>query len=685
MNTESKVSEHKVTPEHLKRNAYLYVRQSTLRQVMEHGESARRQYALRQRALALGWREDQIIVIDEDQAHTAAFAAGREGFQKLVIEVGLGHAGLVMGLEVSRLARNCSDWHRLLELCALSDTLILEEEALYDPNQYNDRLLLGLKGAMSEAELHLIKGRLQGAILSKARRGELKLPLPPGLVYGPDKRVIFDPDQQVQQAVKHFFETFRRAGSAWATMQIFRQENLKFPHRHQAGSGDLQWEDLTHSRALALLRNPRYAGAYAFGRSRTRHNPEGRVSYKRLPADQWRSLIKDVHPAYITWEQYEENLQRLHSNAQAYGLDRKQSPAREGCALLQGIILCGRCGQRMTVRYHQRQGRLVPAYVCQHEGIEHGRPICQCVPGGGIDEAVGQLVLESVTPLSLEVALNVQQELQRRLEEVDRLRQQQVQRARYEAEQAQLRYMRVDPNNRLVADTLEADWNHKLRALTQAQEEYEKYRQTDQRKLTEEQRAQVLSLAGNFPKLWQAAATTDKDRKRLARLVLEDVTLLRGSDLSVQVRFKGGATRCLNLPLPLNGWQARLTQPELLTEIDRSLDEYTEAQLAGKLNERGCCSSLKRPFSARLISSLCRYHGYKSRQKRLQEKGLLGAREIAELIGTKPGLVDYWRQQGLLKGALLNDKLEYRYERPEPEVVKQIKMRCHLKATEAPA
>lgn len=675
--------EQKVTPDHLKRTAYLYVRQSTLRQVLEHGESARRQYALRQRAVALGWREDQIVVVDADQAHTAAFAAGREGFQQLVIEVGLGHAGLVMGLEVSRLARNCSDWHRLLELCALTDTLILDEEAMYDANQFNDRLLLGLKGAMSEAELHLIKARLQGAILSKARRGELKLPLPPGLVSGPNERVIFDPDQQVRQAVKHFFEAFRRAGSAWSTVQVFRREGLKFPHRHQAGSGDLQWEELTHARALAMLRNPRYAGAYAFGRTRTRRTPKGRVSYARLPVDQWRVLIKDAHPAYISWEQYEENQQRLRSNAQAYGADRKQSPAREGCALLQGIILCGRCGRRMTVRYHQRHGRPVPAYVCQREGIEHAQPICQCIPGGSIDEAVGKLVLESVRPLSLQVALNVQQELQNRLEEVDRLRQQQVQRVRYEAEQAQLRYMRVDPNNRLVADTLEADWNNKLRALTQAREQYEKHRQTDQQELTEEQRAQVLSLASNFPKLWQSTAATDKDRKRMARLLLEDVTLLRGQNLSVQVRFKGGATRCLNLPLPLNGWQARLTQPELLNQIDRLLDQFTEGQLAAELNHRGCRSSLKHPFSASRISALCRYHGFKSRQQRLQEKGLLGARGIAEMIGSKPNLVDYWRQEGLLKGVLLNDKNEYMYERPDPAVVKQIKMRTRFKPIEA--
>ena len=672
-------SDQKVTADHLKRTAYLYVRQSTLRQVIENGESARRQYALRQRAVALGWRDDQIVVVDGDQAHTAAFIAGRESFQQLVAEVGLGHAGLVMGLEVSRLARNCSDWYRLLELCTLTDTLVLDEDALYHPGNFNDRLLLGLKGAMSEAELHLIKCRLQGAIKSKAQRGELKLPLPPGFVYGPDQRVIFDPDQQVQQAVKHFLATFRRVGSAWSTVRAFQQEKLKFPHRYQAGSGDIKWEELTHARALAMLRNPRYAGAYAFGRARTRRTADGRVSYVRMPVDQWRALIKGAHPGYITWEEYEENLQRLHNNAQAYGTDRKQSPAREGCALLQGLIICGRCGQRMTVRYHQRQGHPVPAYVCQREGIEHATPICQCIPGSGIDEAVGNLLLKSVTPLSLEVALTVQKELQTRIEEVDRLRKQQVQRARYEAEQAQLRYMRVDPNNRLVADTLEADWNNKLRAQTQAQEDYEKHCRSDQQKLTEEQRTRVLSLASDFPKLWKSPTTTDKDRKRMARLLLEDVTLLRGQNLTVQVRFKGGANRTLSLPLPLNGWQSRQTKPELLQEIDRLLDDFTVGQMAAELNRRGWRSSLQRPFTPRLLVGLCRYREIKSRQQRLQERGLLNAPAIAEIIGTRPTLVDYWRQRGLLKGVPLNDKHEYMYERPTPAVVKQIKQRTQLK------
>jgi DNA invertase Pin-like site-specific DNA recombinase len=674
-------ADQKVTADHLKRTAYLYVRQSTLRQVMENGESARRPYALRQRAVALGWREDQIKVVDGDQAHTAAFAKGREDFQQLV--VGLGHVGLVMGLEVSRLARNCSDWYRLLELCTLTDTLVLDEEALYHPGNFNDRLLLGLKGAISEAELHLIKCRLHGAILSKARRGELKLPLPPGFVYGPDQRVLLDPDQQVQQAVKHFFATFPRAGSASATVRVFQQEGLKFPHRYQAGSGEIKWEELTHSRALATLRNPRYAGAYAFGRARTRRTAEGRISCVHMPMDQWRSLIKDAHPGYITWEQYQENLQQLRKNAQAYGVDRRQSPPREGCALLQGLILCGRCGQRMSVHYRQRQGHPVPVYLCQRNSIENTKPICQHIPGDGIDQAVGNLLLQSVTPFSLEVALNVQQELQTRVEEVDRLRKQQVQRARYEAEQAQLRYMRVDPNNRLVADTLEADWNNKLRAQTQAQQEYEKHSRSDQQKLTEEQRERVLSLASDFPKLWKSPTTTDKDRKRMAHLLLEDVTLLRGQNLTAQVRFKGGANRTLSLPLPLKIWQVRRTPPELLSEIDRLLNQFTELQLAEELNQRGLRTSLKRAFSAQLIRDLCRRNGIKSRQQRFQEQELLKTHAIAEIIGTKPNLVGYWRQQGLLKGCRVNERNEYMYERPDPEAVQRIKVRIRSKPNSA--
>jgi DNA invertase Pin-like site-specific DNA recombinase len=295
---------HKVKAGHLQRHAYLYVRQSTLRQVFENTESTKRQYGLRQHAVALGWPIERILVIDSDLGQSGASAADREGFQKLVTEVSLGKAGIVLGLEVSRLARNSMDWHRLLEICALTDTLILDEDGVYDPSHFNDRLLLGLKGTMSEAELHVLRARLQGGILNKARRGELQSPLPVGFVYNANSEPVLDPDKQVQETIRFFFDTFRRTGSACAIVKTFRHKGLLFPRRLKNGpnQGDLVWAELAFSRTLPILHNPRYAGAFANGRSRTRSNPDGSISYTRLSCEQW-ILLKDAHPGYISWEQ----------------------------------------------------------------------------------------------------------------------------------------------------------------------------------------------------------------------------------------------------------------------------------------------------------------------------------------------------------------------------------------------
>lgn len=456
----------KVAASHLKRDAYLYVRQSTLRQVLENTESTKRQYALRERAVALGWPMERIIVIDHDLGQSGASAADREGFQRLVTDVSLGRAGIVLGLEVSRLARNCADWHRLLEICALSQTLILDEDGLYDPSHFNDRLLLGLKGTMSEAELHVLRARLQGGIRNKARRGDLKSPLPVGLIYDAQDRVVLDPDLQVQQALRTFFQAYERTGSAIATVKFFGRESLLFPRRLHRGldKGRLVWGPLVHSRTLQVLHNPRYAGAFVFGRSRQRKKGDGRVDCRRLPLEEWDTVLLDAHPGYITWQQFQEHQQRLRQAAQKQGADRRNSPPGEGPALLQGLVMCARCGQRMTVRYHRRRDGLVPEYVCQREGIERAEGRCQTIPGSSIDARIGELLLAMVTPVTLEVALAVQQELQSRIDEVDRLRHQQVERARYEADLARHRYMQVDPSNRLVADSLEADWNDKLRA-----------------------------------------------------------------------------------------------------------------------------------------------------------------------------------------------------------------------------
>lgn len=649
----------KVTASHLKRNAYLYVRQSTLRQVLEHTESTKRQYALRQRAVALGWPVERVIVIDCDQGMSGA-AADRAGFAQLVAEVGMGRAGIVLGLEVSRLARSSTDWHRLLEICALTDTLILDEDGIYDPSHFNDRLLLGLKGTMSEAELHVLRARLLGGVLSKARRGELKAPLPVGFVYTPDDRVVLDPDRQVQDSLRLFFQTFRRTGSAWGTVGLFRKERLPFPRRVRTGPrrGELVWGPLLHCRALQLLHNPRYAGAFFFGRTHTRQTGEGRLRVDRLPREEWCALLRDAHPGYISWEEYEENLRRLNGNAQAQGADRRHGPPREGPALLQGLILCGRCGERMTVRYHQRGGRLVPGYVCQAQGIESGGRICQEVPGLGLDRAVGELLVEAMTPLALEVSLAVQQELADRVAEADRLRHERVQRARYEADLAQCRYMRVDPNNRLVADVLEAEWNEKLRALNQAQEEYER------QVLDEGKRAEILALATDFPRLWNSPETQDRERKRMVRLMVEDVTLLKGERITAHVRFKGGASRTLSLPIPPPAWLLRQTAPVVVQEIDRLLDEHTEGEIAEILNRRGLRSGDGGAFHVRIVANLRRAYELKDRFTRLRETGMLTVGEMADFLDVSTSTVKHWHAAGLLRGTAFNDKVECLYEHP---------------------
>jgi len=656
----------KVKSSHLKRNAYLYVRQSTLRQVLENTESTQRQYALRQHAAALGWPLERIIVIDTDLGQSGASAADREGFQRLVTEVSLGRAGIVLGLEVSRLARNSMDWHRLLEISALTDTLILDEDGVYDPAHFNDRLLLGLKGTMSEAELHVLRARLQGGIRNKARRGELFVRPPMGFVYSADGKLAVDPDQQVQQSVRLLFETFRRTGSAMATVRLFAEQGLQFPRRVHTGpnKGDLVWAGLEHSRALRILHNPRYTGAFVYGRTHTRRTVEGDWVIEHVPRDEWEVLIREAHAGYIDWDEYEQNQRRLRDNCQAYGEDRRKSPPREGPALLQGLLICGRCGKRMTVRYHSRRGQLFPDYVCQREGIEHAEPVCQHIPGGGIDEAVGNILVEAVTPVTLEVALAVQQELQSRLDEADRLRQQQVERARYEAELARRRYLRVDPDNRLVADSLEADWNDKLRLLAEAQEVCERQRAQDRKLVDDQQRAAVFSLATQFPQLWRDPSTPDRERKRMVRLLLEDVTLIRGDHLTLHLRFKGGAHRTVQLPLPLRSWEQRQTSGQVVAEVDRLLHEHTYPDIAAILNKQGMQSGEGKPFTARIVARIQRSYHLKTRYDRLRDAGMLTLEEMAKLLEINSQRVKIWNRHGLIRAHAYNAKNDCLYEHP---------------------
>lgn len=660
----------KVTAAHLARTAYLYVRQSSLRQVAENQESTRRQYALRQRASALGWHPDQVRIIDSDLGKSGASMADREGFQHLVAEVGLGRAGIVLGLEVSRLARNCTDWHHLLEICALTSTLILDEDGLYDPAQYNDRLLLGLKGTMSEAELHLLRARLQGGLLAKARRGELKIGLPIGLVYVPTGRVVLHPDAQVRQSISLVFETFRRTGAASATVRSLNEDRLMLPaHAGRSHKNhEVLWRPPTLGRVIEMLRNPRYAGAFAFGRNRTRRLAGGRIKKTRVPREEWEVLLLDQHPGYIDWAEYERNLGRLAANTKV-GFNGG-GPPREGAALLQGLALCGMCGARMSVRYKQHQDRLVPVYFCCRRALQYRESTCQSIAGADIDEAVGQLVVDAMTPLALQLTLAVQDELQARVDEADRLRQMAVQRAEHEAELARQRYMAVDPGNRLVAGTLEADWNGALRHLEQARDEAERQRQADAARFDQATRERIAALATDFPAVWNDPSTLQRERKRMLALLVEDVTLLRGEQITAHVRFRGGTTTTLTFPLPVKYCEKRKTPAAAVAEADALLAEHTDGEVAALLNERGYTTGAGAVFDSAAVAWLRQTYGVASLKERLLAAGGLRGVDLAARLGLNADQLRYMARKGQLEARVCNDKGERIYaplsEQPEP-------------------
>jgi DNA invertase Pin-like site-specific DNA recombinase len=661
------LSANKVTSEHLRRDAYLYVRQSSLQQVQDHRESTARQYALQGRAQALGWASEQTVVIDEDQGLSGASAVERTGFQRLVAEVGLGHVGLVMGLEVSRLARNSADWHRLLEICALAETLILDEDGLYDPSQFNDRLLLGLKGTMSEAELHVLRARLLGGTLNKARRGELWIRPPIGLVYDRAQGLTLEPDAQIQGAVRLLFATFRRTGSAEQVVRHFAREGVRWPRRLTTGprAGEVGWGRLEHSRVLDILHNPRYAGAFVYGRRRQRKvGVTGQPRYRRLPQAEWKVFLPHAHPGYLSWEEFETNQATLRANAQSRGLDRRRSPAREGVALLQGLVICGRCGERMTVRYIVRRGHPAPYYVCQREGIATAQRICERLPGGTVDDAVAEAMLAAVTPAALEVALEVCEELRARKADVDRLRRAQVDRAREEAELAQRQFLLVRPEHRLVADSLERQWNEALMRLAAAEEEYRRATTADAPALTGDDRARIHALASDLPRVWHDPRTAMRERKRMLRLLIEDVTLLRAHAIQIQIRWKGGATMTLERSLPLTAPDLRRT-PAAIVELIRTLaTDQTDRQVAATLNGRALRSGTGQPFNRAVIRHIRQTYGLAGMAEHLHQAGWLTATEIAVQLGVHFTTAKRFAHEGVLRAVRADDRGLLLFEPP---------------------
>ena len=663
----------KVQPHHLERGAYLYIRQSSMRQVIENVESTKRQYGLRGRATALGWRDEQIIVIDSDQGASGASASWREGFQRLVSDVSMGRAGIVMGLEVSRLARNNADWHRLLEICALADTLILDEDGVYDPASFNDRLVLGLKGTMSEAELHVIKARLRGGILNKVRRGEYRCPLPTGLAYDEAGEVVLDPDQQVRETIAYFFQTFSRVGSASQTVKVFRKEGVRFPSRVR-NQKETIFQSLTISTALRTLNNPRYAGTYVYGRRQYRRTVDGKKLLRKRERNDWLACIPSAHPGYITWEKFQQNLETLEANGRGYDAARA-SPPREGAALLQGRAVCGRCGRHFRVRYAARRGRLEAWYVCDRAHGDRGEPNCQSIAGVPIDDAVGKLVTDLMTPAAVELALEIRTEIEARHAEADRLRLRAVERAQTDADLAERRFMLVDPNNRLVADTLEREWNNKLRALAKAQEEREHGRQKDQFAVDDRVRDRLVAMTTDFRTLWRNPSLPNRERKRLLAYLIEDVTLIKlpaEGTTKIHVRFKGGKTETLTAQNPQSSAQQVKTQPMVIELVDKLLDDHIYAEIADILNQKDMRpggsarqGQANAQFTSLRVAYLVHHYGLRPRYDRLRERGMLTTEEVTTRLGICGSTLKRWVEHGLVTRHAYSGQA-YLYEEPGP-------------------
>lgn len=657
----------KITTAHLERDAFLYVRQSSLRQVFENQESTKRQYALRERAIALGWPSERIHVIDSDLGQSGAQTTGRDGFSRLVSEVAIGHVGIVLGLEVSRLARNNADWHRLLELAALSHTLILDEDGVYDPNQFNDRLLLGLKGAMSEAELHVLKARLQGGLRNKALRGELALPLPIGLVYLADKSIALDPDEQIEKSLRWIFETFRQVGSANAVVRRFVDDGLEFPRRVRSGvgKGDVHWGLLDVNRTLDILHNPRYAGAFVYGRTRAGRTAQLRPTSIRLPREQWQVLIPDAHVGYINWEEYERNQTTIKNNANAFTEAGRGSVAREGTSLLQGRVLCGLCGERMNVRYQIGETQNIPYYQCNTASLQRAQKTCQSIRGDHIDGVISTLLLETVAPPALEVALAVQESIAERVDEANDLRLARLERCRYEAELARRRYMKCDPDNRLVANTLEAGWNASLRQLDELQQAHDRQQEANSVLLDDATRERVMMLASNFSLVWNDQLTLPIERKRMVALLIEDVTLVKEEEISIHIRFRGGQLQSLKVPRLTHIALRRKTPTEVIELLDTLLDTCSDEESAAELNKQGYSNWKGESFTAKKVKRVRRNHGLKNRYERLRARGFLTQAEMCDRYGVSSTTIYNWAHAGLLKKERWGNRLNCLYA-PEP-------------------
>ena len=648
----SESTTRKITPHHLEREACLYVRQSSLRQVAENTESARRQYGMSRKAMALGWPAECIRVIDDDQGKSGAYSANRSGFRDLMARIGAGEVGIVLGLEVSRLARDNADWHQLLRIAGITDTLILDETGIYDPNDSNDRLLLGFKGTMSEFELQGIKARLLGGQRSAAAHGALKMLLPIGLAYNDRDEVEFDPDRSIVDAIRLVFDSFRRKRSAMAVVKWMHRENVAVPTRPRRGPsrGELRWALPSFAQVGRILRNPRYAGAFVYGRTRVERRADGTERCRVVPMEEWQVCIPDAHVGFIDWDEYLRNQATMASNAAAFLPSGSRTAApREGAALLQSRVICGHCGRRMALLYnYPRPSRNEAAryfYICKEQLVRYGRKTCQSMRGDLVDAEISRFVIDVMNRENIDLALAVQEQIGAEFAEADAQRARRIEATRYEADLARRRFFEVDPANRLVAAALEADWNERLRVLEEACREREARAAARDTELSERQVERIRELTHDFERVWNAPATGNADRKRLLGLLIEDATLTRdGYEVTIDLRMRGGRSLTLDsLRLPKPIAQLRKTAPDTVAALDRLLETHTDEAAARELNRMGYRNWKGEPYTAKRLNSTRRAYGLLSylerERKQLRDQGFTAAGEVADQLGLADGTI----------------------------------------------
>jgi DNA invertase Pin-like site-specific DNA recombinase len=629
--------EQKITSSHRERLAVVYLRQSSMAQVREHTESTARQYGLAGEATRLGWAPGDVQVIDTDLGISGRFGVAREGFRDLVSLVCRGEVGAIFGIEISRLARSNADVGRLIEFARITDTLLIDSDGVYDPADVNDRMLLGLKGTMGEVELHVMAGRLQAAKRAAAARGELRTPLPVGYVHDDAGEVVIDPDAEVQAAIADVFAGFAATGSAYGVVAVFA--GRRFPLRAYGGAwaGQLRWGHLTHARVVGVLKNPAYAGAYVHGRygSRRSVDEDGTVHTMMFerPRAEWPVLIKDHHEGYITWAGYLANEAKLAANRTNTGA----RPPREGCALCQGIITCGSCGKPMRANYHTDQR---PAYECSSRADRLTTPTCRSVAAATVDAAVAAALLDALTPGQVALALSAADQVTDRHQRVSRAAELAVERARYEADRAERSFHQVEPENRLVASTLEARWESRLAALAEAEQSLEAARDLLPPLPS---RAELEKLAADLPALWHAPTTSSKDRKRLLRTLVADVTLLPEPDpgkARIGIRWHTGATDELTVARAIHPGTAKRS-PSRAVEMVRDLGPVTPtAELAEKLNAAGLTTGHGRPFDVKAVQWI--RHAYKIPAPAPYGSGEISVTEAARRLGCSTGVIYYW-------------------------------------------